>query len=302
MKLLPRSALIAATLLFSPSIFAGPDAQKPPSDDTIREFHTAVGAGDQRLVERMLESFPDMVSAPLPDDDASKSVEPVFTAIDHQQPAMLSLLLKHGGSYAGHTKGQTPLDRATIFGSVEVVRVLLDAGADVNGLSDPANTGDLENPSHCTPLRDAVSCGKMDIARLLVQRGAHVDLFSASGMGWTDFASAKIKEHPELTDYTDDWRYTPLCYAVAGGAASTAEVLLSHGADVTHTYDDGGTFLHLATYYGYHDVISVLLSHGADVNAKNKAGETPLDYPLKYKQQDAEHLLREHGGKRASEL
>jgi len=103
-------------------------------------------------------------------------------------------------------------------------------------------------------------------------------------------------------DMVDDWKYTPLCYAVAGGCSGTAEVLLSHGADVSRTYDDGGTLLQLATLYGHHDLIAVLLAHGADVNTKNKAGETAVDYAVKYNQQDAAELLKDHGGKRGADV
>ncbi len=142
----------------------------------------------------------------------------------------------------------------------------------------------------------------MEIARFLVQRGAHVDLHAAAGLGWTDWVTREIAAHPEQTDFSDDWRYTPLCYAVAGGCASTAEILLQHGADVTHTYDDGGTLLHLATVNGDHALIAVLLANGVNINARNKAGETAVDYAIKYRQQDAAQLLREHGGKRGSEL
>jgi uncharacterized protein len=274
----------------------------PPSDDTIREFHTAVGDGDMALAEKMIGSSPDLISSPYPDDDQNKRIDPVFTAIDHQQPRMLGMLLKHGASAKTSSSGQTPLDRATVFGDVEVMKTLLDAGANVDGLTDDSRLGDLDNPSHCTPLRDAVSCGHLAIAHLLVERGAHVDLFSASGLGWTGFVTQQIKLHPDQTDFTDDWRYTPLCYAVAGGCAGTAEVLLSHGADITHTFDDGGTLLHLATLNGYHDLMVVMLAHGADINVKNKAGETAMDFAIKYKQDDAAQLLKDHGGKRSADL
>jgi ankyrin repeat protein len=271
------------------------------SEDTVRDFHSAVAAGDQRTAEKMIAAYPELVSAICPDADPGRRFEPVFTAIDHKQADMLGLLLKHGASYVHGSTGQTPLDRATVFGSVDVVKTLLDAGADVNGLDDPARINELDDPRHGTPLRDAVGNEHFEIAHLLVQRGAHVDVQSAAGLGWTKWVTDQITAHPELIDVEDGWRYKPLCYAVAGGCAGTAEVLLSHGADVGHTYDDGQTLLQLATATGYHDVMAVLLAHGADINAKNKAGETAVDYAIKYKQQDAAEFLREHGGKRGSE-
>jgi ankyrin repeat protein len=300
--LLSFAGLISSSVSAQAPLNAGVNPQNQPSDDTVREFHTAVGVGDQRLVEKMLKSCPALATAVRPDDEPAKQVEPVFTAIDHKQAAMLELLLRHGASYSRGATGQTPLDRATVFGSVDVVKTLLDAGANVDGLDDPAKFKDLDDPAHGTPLRDAVGNEHPDIARLLVQRGAHVDLQSAAGMGWTAVVTRQITAHPELTDVTDGWRYTPLCYAVAGGCAGTAEVLLSHGANVGHTYDDGQTLLQLASVSGDHDLIAVLLAHGANVNAQNKAGETALDYAMKFKQQDAAQLLRDHGGKRGSEL
>jgi beta-lactamase regulating signal transducer with metallopeptidase domain/ankyrin repeat protein len=278
------------------------DVSQTPSRDSIREFHSAVAAGDSRLVAKMLSTYPDLISSICPDEDPAKKVEPIFTAVDHGQCDMIKLLLKHGGSYAHGANGQTPLDRATVFGTLDVVKTLLDAGANVDGLDDPADMKLLDDPAHGTPLRDAVLNEHFDIARLLVQRGARVDIQTAAGLGWTSWVTRQVAAHPELTDVTDGWRYTPLCYAVDGGCAGTAEVLLSHGADVGHTFDDGQTLLQLASASGYHDLIEVLLAHGGEINAKNKAGETAVDYAIKFRQQDTIELLRQHGGKRGLDL
>jgi ankyrin repeat protein len=304
MKRFLRCVLLAGLFASTASaLFAGSDQQADkPSEDTIRDFHIAVGAGDRRTVEKMIKVYPDLVSAPCPDDDANNQVPPVFTAIDHGQADVLGILLKNNSPRTNDRTRQTALYRATVFGNKAVVELLLNQGENIDGLTDAADQATIDDLTRGTPLRDAISNGHPEIAQLLVRRGARVDLFSAAGLGWTGWVTRQVKDHPEQVDIVDGWRYTPLCYAVAAGASGTAEVLLSHGADVTRTYDDGGTLLHLATYYGHHDLIGVLLAHGAEVNIKNKAGETALDYAIKYKQQDAAELLREHGGKRAVEL
>ena len=293
---------LICALIFSGGNSAIAQTPDKPSDDTIREFHGAIAVGDGRLAEKMLKAYPDLVSLELPDPDPAKQIAPLLTAIEHGQTHMTIMLISHGASHDVGKPGATPMFRAAILGHTDIVKILVDDGADINGLDDPSKAADLDNPAHCTPLRDAVSCGHMETARYLVQRGAHVDLASAAGLGWTGWVAKRISDHPEQTDFIDDWRYTPLCYAVAGGSAGTAEIVLSHGADITHTFDDGGTLLELATPYGYHDLIAVLLAHGADVNAKNKAGQTALDFAIKYKQEDAAQLLRDHGGKRGAEL
>jgi len=273
-----------------------------PSDSIVREFHSAVAAGDVRLAEKMLNVFPDLATAALPDDIPDKQIAPILTAVENGQTKMVAILLGRGATYNTGTAGATPLYRAAILGHTEIIKLLLDAGANVDGLADATQAEDLQDVSHCTPLRAALSCGHPEIARLLVQRGAQVDIYSAAGLGWTDWVAQQIKDHPEQAALADGWRYTPLCYAVAGGSAGVAEVLLSHGANINHTYDDGGTLLEQATLYGYHDLIVVLLVHGADINAKNNYGDTAVDFAIKYKQADAETLLREHGGKRGFEL
>jgi ankyrin repeat protein len=308
MKLLFRCILLVGWWAFtSVSVVADdnpPPAAVPPapSEDTIRDFHLAVGAGDRREVASMIKAYPSLVSAKLPDEDGNKQCPPVFTAIDHGQTQVLAILLNHAAQRFDDATHQTALDRATVFGTVDVVKLLLDSGENVDGLTDPSNLQELDRPTRGTPLRDAISNGHLQSARALLQHGAHIDIYSAAGLGWDKWVARRVKDHPEEIDMVDDWRYTPLVYTVAGSCSGTAEILLTHGADVARTFDDGGTLLHLATLYGHHDVIATLLAHGADVNAKNKAGETSLDYAIKYNQQDAADFLKEHGAKRGADM
>jgi len=307
MKMLLRSVLLSAVLSVGGAmIFAGTNQPGTPpeklSDPLIREFHQAIGAGDRRTVEKMIRDCPELISARLPDSDPARQTLPVFTAVDHGQTDVLAILLQHGSHCFNDITQQTALDRAAVFGTVAVASMLVDSGENVDGLVDPSNLNDLERLSRGTPLRDAISCRHPEIARALVLRGAHIDIYSAAGMGWTGWVTRQVSVHPDQTDEADDWHYTPLSYAVAGGASGAAEVLLSHGADVSLRYDDGGTLLQMAASYGFHDVIAVLLAHGADVNAKNKAGDTAVDCAIQHNQLDAADLLRDHGGKRGIDL
>jgi hypothetical protein len=53
---------------------------------------------------------------------------------------------------------------------VEIVRILLDAG------EDPNRYNPVGGHSHCTPLHQAAGYGTLELARLLVERGARVDI------------------------------------------------------------------------------------------------------------------------------
>ena len=63
--------------------------------------------------------------------------------------------------------GWIPLHEAANHGQVEVVRVLIDAGAWINDRGGRECGG-------VTPLLDAASCGNVDIMDLLLRRGANI--------------------------------------------------------------------------------------------------------------------------------
>lgn len=62
------------------------------------------------------------------------------------------------------------LATASQYCRVEIVRILLDAG------EDPNRYNPVGGHSHCTPLHQAAGYGTLELARLLVERGARVDM------------------------------------------------------------------------------------------------------------------------------
>ena len=130
-------------------------------------------------------------------------------------------------------------------GQVEVVRSLLEEGADVN-----AARGD-----GLTALHLAAEGGRLTVAKALVAAGAAVDAGTRIG------------------------RYTPLQVAARGGHGAVALYLLEAGADPNaRTTNSGVTALHLAAgAIGGESAVAALLEHGADPNAREgSSGQTPL--------------------------
>ncbi|HXJ92209.1 MAG TPA: ankyrin repeat domain-containing protein [Terriglobia bacterium] len=88
--------------------------------------------------------------------------------------------------------------RALVFasqhGHVEMVRLLLDAGEDPNRYN-PKGTH-----SHCTPLHQAAAAGHEAVVRLLVEKGAKLDIkdtiFEGTPLGWAEHGG-----RTEVADY-----------------------------------------------------------------------------------------------------
>lgn len=86
------------------------------------------------------------------------------------------------------------LSLAADFGHVEIVRLLLDAGEDPNRYNPPGGH------SHTTPLHQAAGAGHEAVVRLLVERGARLDLKDVLWHG-TPAAWANYGGRAELGDY-----------------------------------------------------------------------------------------------------
>jgi len=147
---------------------------------------------------------------------------------------------------AASERKATPLIYAAAFGSVEAMRILIEAGADVNA----------RNAFDATAL---IWCAS-DLAkvRLLVEKGADVNAKSKQGK-------------------------TPLLVAANhSGTEPIVRLLLAKGADAKAVDGFLNTSLIVAADADDTEVVSLLIGKGVDVNAKNRAGNTAFWRPYNY--------------------
>ena len=186
---------------------------------------------------------------------------PLYSAVDLNT-------IPHGGR-----PDQPSLDNTT---SLEMIRILLDAGANPNAqlklfppyrAVGPDRGADMMLTIGATPLLRAAKAGDVEAVRLLLAHGANPNLpniqgvtpvMAAAGLGSNEIDTrGRFKTEPELVACVD--------------------LLVKAGADVNAHDHNGSTALHGAALFGYDDVVKDLVAHNADINAKDKKGMTPLD-------------------------
>ncbi|XP_038607034.1 ankyrin repeat and SOCS box protein 3 isoform X1 [Tachyglossus aculeatus] len=194
---------------------------------------------------------------------------PIHEAAHHNAPECLRLLI-HADPSEKYIKtktfeGSCALHLATIRGHLEIVRILLEAGADANSFT-------LEET---TPLFLAVENGHTEVAKLLAEHGADVN-GSHSMCGWNSLHQAVFQENMEMIKFLlekgvnvecqDDFGITPLFVAAQYGKLESLSLLIEYGANVNCQASDKATPLFIASQEGLQKCVEVLLAKGADPN------------------------------------
>ena len=96
--------------------------------------------------------------------------------------------------------------------SLDETRKIIDAKPLILNCASQLAKGDFE-----TAVGGASHMGRKDIADLLVSRGARLDIFNFTFLGFTDFSKELINKHPELLNSYGPHGFTLLHHANVGG-------------------------------------------------------------------------------------
>ena len=163
---------------------------------------------------------------------------------------------------AANKKGRTALLKACAYREIDVVKYLLEAGA------DPTLVDDV----HYSSLHAAVDgrCTKNTLWAL-IDHGAYVDVTRKDGTN-------------------------ALLRACTTGQAESVMFLLDAGADVSITKPNGNTCLHTAVVGACcREALQKIIEQGINVNTLNNMGETALHLACKSAQAKSVKLLLEKG-------
>jgi hypothetical protein len=190
---------------------------------------------------------------------------------------------------------------------VEIARLLLDAGAEVDAPNDEHGRGTALGlvatsaharqagvqialmellvgagaaidglPGGWQPMSSALSNGCPEAAAWLAERGAQVTFTSAAGIGRVDMLEAAFGS--ATLPRTDEIRQA-FRLACSHGRTAAAAFLLDRGAELAPT-DGHQTGLHLAAAGAHLETVRLLLARGALLEVKNQYGGTVLDQAL----------------------
>lgn len=156
-------------------------------------------------------------------------------------------------------------------GNYNICELLLKAKAEVN----------KQDWDNCAPLHFAAEKGFCNIAQLLLDHGAAINIQTRSRE--TPLIRALQADHHEMIDYLLSMHAelkkpallhrSPLFFAKSEQAATS---MVRAGAVVNYHDDSNQTPLHVASKNGMLGVATVLIANGAELNAQDVNKQTPL--------------------------
>ena len=157
----------------------------------------------------------------------------------------------------------------------------------------------VDAPSGATPMEFACIAGRIEIVEYLLAHGASATrgwspIYWAASNGYADIVALLLKNGAPV-DLTAREIGTPLIGAISGGFVEVARLLVKQGADVNRLLDQRDTPLIQAVRLGKPETIKFLLESGAKPNLATTDGHTPLMHAVLSGQAAAAALLLENG-------
>jgi ankyrin repeat protein len=175
---------------------------------------------------------------------------------------------------AKYTNRPNPPDSENGVSHLDVVKLLVDKGADVNAqyakrIPPRQAQGEINVPPGATALYRAVRAVDFASVTLLIDAGANpslalkdgsTPLMAAAGLGAPRGGNEEVTEAGDRNDPVE-----------------VMKLLVEKGADVNAINDLGMTPMHYAVQRGADRIIEYLAGKGARFDIKNKQGRTPAD-------------------------
>lgn len=224
-------------------------------------------------------------------------------ACDYNHVRAVKLLLERGSNIDARDRhGKTVFLRMVEKKQINVLSVLILYKASINEQYGIMNY---------TALHYACEYGLKEIAILLMNNGANLDVVNSSGLTpllvacercHFDVAYLLIENGADKTASNSSGK-TALHLACEKGNLKLIKLLVKGDTVIDNTKfinrsksKDGFTALHISCYWGYLDIIEELLNHGANMNIASREGSTPLHISCLHGHDNVVLFLLRRGG------
>lgn len=197
---------------------------------TTKSIHQACREGRLDVVKRLVAADPSLV-----DVDDQHQWRPVFHAALHRQ--------------------------------TDVVRFLIDAGADLSAHDGYVMHYAGELPGNKEIVTWLLQCGALD-AHVRPPTELSRQLLAAVFLANTARVKSLLQLHPHLATSVDGLGDQPIHHAARNGDTEIVLLLIEAGADVNAINSRGHTVLYCAGGHGHLETVKLLLGHGADPSAR----------------------------------
>ena len=224
-----------------------------------RPLHVAVSAGSVGAVRRLVKAGANPSTWFIFGDEKYNLLHVAIGFGNNEViKAVLESLLLEINAVTGYGQ-KSALHFSAEMGNSRAIGLLAAKRADLN----------IKDKNGDTPLHLAIRSGSLKAARALIEAGA--DLSLANNEGVQPLMLAAMKKNGEFM----------------------VSLLISHGARINATDQNGDTALHCAAQAGNLPSVRVLLNAGANLKLINRRGYTPEECARRFMQRPVVKFLRE---------
>ena len=259
---------VVSLLLKQPSV-------DPNSKDNLGQtaLFKAANNGHSEVVEILLQQ-----KGISPDAASNDGFTPLLQTIFERHQTVVKLLLERpdvNPNLRDTSYNQTPLWMASTAGNEILGMFLQRKDIEINGRSRWGET-----PLYQAIQRKRISAAKMLLdagadPNVLTDENRYT-LSWAAAEGSEESIELLLKQPSIQLDIPDKLGQTPLLRAADAGHTKCMRMLLDKGANVKHADEEGRTALSLAAFKGHKVAAKFLLKNKAEINAQDKKGNTPL--------------------------
>lgn len=196
----------------------------------------------------------------------NRHITALLKALENRHKEIAELLISLGANVNDMNRdGNTPLFYATGTDFLDIAKMLIDKGADINA----------------SIINEAIKNHNLELIRILIERGADINsywiernppLCAAAEFGSLEIVEYLINKGANVNIESGNGGF-PLHIALKNGNVDIAKTLIRAGADVNQTKNgDDHSPLMIASNKGFKEIVELLIEKGANVTYRHKRG------------------------------